>query len=158
MSAWLLIAIVAAIRMALGLGKAPNDALVFPDIEGRPQAPSDVSRTWGLTAGGMGMPEITFHSLRHCHASQLIAPQLCLLGRSATRGQALRIHEIKHDGYRSQVLVERGEARVSPGMDLIGATVIHLSSVPLPTSAANRQSLMARPLSRTATALLTSRH
>ena len=64
-SAWWLIAIVAAIRLALELGKAPNDALVFPDIEGRPQAPSDVSRTWGLTAGGMGMPEITFHSLRH---------------------------------------------------------------------------------------------
>ena len=103
------------------------------------------------------MPEITFHSLRHCHASQLIAPQLASLVDQPPEGKHW-INEIKHDGYRSQVLVERGEARVSPGMDLIGATVIHLSSVPLPTSAANRQSLMARPLSRTATALLTSRH
>lgn len=35
------------LRMALGLGKAPDDALVFPDIEGNPQAPSDVSRAGG---------------------------------------------------------------------------------------------------------------
>lgn len=76
------------LRMALGLGKAPADALVFPAIEGGPQAPSDVSRTWGLTARGMGMPEITFHSLRHCHASQLIDAGVDIVTTSKRLGHA----------------------------------------------------------------------
>jgi hypothetical protein len=46
------------------------------------------------------------------------------------------IHEIKHDGYRCQVLLERGQA---PATDTIGATAFPLSSVPPSTSAANRQ-------------------
>ena len=68
------------------------------------------------------------------------------------------IYEIKHDGYRCQVLVERGQARVSPVMDLIGATAIPLSSALPLASNASRQSSMVRPSSRTATALLTSMH
>ena len=31
-----------------------------------------VSSDWGELAGRIGMPEITFHSLRHSHVSQLI--------------------------------------------------------------------------------------
>jgi hypothetical protein len=50
-----------------------------------------------------------------------------------------------------------GKRESSRAMDIIGATVIHLLSVPLPTSSANQQSLMVRQLSRTVTALLTSR-
>ena len=60
------------LRMALGAGKLPADALVFPTVEGGHRAPSDASRAWGLVADGIGMPEITYHSLRHTHASQLI--------------------------------------------------------------------------------------
>jgi bifunctional non-homologous end joining protein LigD len=45
------------------------------------------------------------------HPTQVHRASACLFGRSASRGQAL-IHEIKHDGYRCQVLVERGQARV----------------------------------------------
>jgi integrase len=60
------------LRIALGAGKLPVDALVFPTIEGGLQAPSDASRAWGLVADGLGMPEITFQGLRHTHASQLI--------------------------------------------------------------------------------------
>jgi integrase len=59
------------LRMALGAGKLPLDALVFPTIEGGPQAPSDASRAWGLVADALGMPQITFHGMRHTHASQL---------------------------------------------------------------------------------------
>ena len=52
-------------RIALGAGKLPVDAPVFPTIEGGLRAPSDASRAWGLVADGLGMPEITFHGLRH---------------------------------------------------------------------------------------------
>ncbi|HML93255.1 site-specific integrase [Methyloceanibacter sp.] len=76
------------LRMALGLGKASEDALVFPDIEGRPQAPSDVSRNWGLKAATLGIPEITFHSLRHCHASQLVDANVDIVTISRRLGHA----------------------------------------------------------------------
>ena len=45
----------------------------------------------------------------------------------------------------------------SRATDTIGLTVSPPSSVPLPISAANQQSLMVRPLSRTVTVLLTLR-
>ena len=68
------------------------------------------------------------------------------------------IHEIKHDGYRSMVVVERGEARVYTGMDLIGASVIPPSFAPLPISDASQRSLMVRPLSRMTTVHPILRH
>ena len=60
------------LRLQLGLGKLPDDALLFATVEGRPLATIDVSCEWGRFAGRIGMPEITFHALRHTHASQLI--------------------------------------------------------------------------------------
>jgi integrase len=60
------------LRMALGAGKMPDDALVFPDDEGGYQAPRAFSQRWARVAAAIGMPEVTFHALRHTHASQLI--------------------------------------------------------------------------------------
>jgi integrase len=76
------------LRMALGLGKAPGDALVFTEIDGSPQAPSDVSRAWGLKADALGIPEITFHGLRHTHASQLIDAGVDIVTISKRLGHA----------------------------------------------------------------------
>ena len=42
---------------------------------------------------------------------QIYRATTCFPGRSAARGETL-IHEIKHDGYRSQVVLGRGQARV----------------------------------------------
>jgi integrase len=61
-----------ALRLQLGVGKLPDDALLFASVEGRPLATIDVSCEWGRFAARIGMPEITFHALRHTHASQLI--------------------------------------------------------------------------------------
>jgi integrase len=75
-------------RMALGAGKMPDDALVFPALEGALQAPSAVSRAWGLVADGLGLPAITLHGLRHSHASQLIDAGVDIVTISKRLGHA----------------------------------------------------------------------
>jgi integrase len=60
-------------RLKLGAGKLPGDALLFANLEGLPLRPSAVSSDFGELAARIGMPELTFHGLRHSHASQLIA-------------------------------------------------------------------------------------
>ena len=59
------------LRLALGLGKLPADALVFSTPEGRPLTPNTFSSTWARTATELGL-SVSFHALRHTHASQLI--------------------------------------------------------------------------------------
>jgi integrase len=58
-------------RMQLGLGKLGDDDLVFPDLEGRPRAPDSFSGAWSLLSRELKLG-ISFHELRHTHASQLI--------------------------------------------------------------------------------------
>lgn len=59
-------------RMALGAGRLPDDALVFPAEEGGFDAPDAFSKAWRDFADKHGMPGIPLHALRHTHASQLI--------------------------------------------------------------------------------------
>jgi integrase len=59
-------------RMACGAGRLPDDALLFADIEGAPLTPNAASMAWADFAASVGIPEVTFHGLRHTHASQLI--------------------------------------------------------------------------------------
>jgi len=59
------------LRMALGVGKLPEDALVFPRLDGTPQSPRAFSKAWSDIAANIGLP-VTFHALRHTHASHLI--------------------------------------------------------------------------------------
>ena len=57
------------LRLALGLGKAPDNALVFPAPgTDRLWIPDTFSSAWGDVDVG-----VTFHALRHTHASMLIA-------------------------------------------------------------------------------------
>lgn len=60
------------LRVALGLGKMPDDALVFPVFDGGPRSLRAVSKEWEIFAASAGIREVTFHGLRHTHASQLI--------------------------------------------------------------------------------------
>jgi integrase len=60
------------LRMKLGAGRLRDDALLFADIEGNPLSPNAQSAAWSDYAKAIGIPEVTFHALRHTHASQLI--------------------------------------------------------------------------------------
>lgn len=60
------------LRMRLGLGKLSDDDLLFSNIEGQPLSPRRFSDAWAEVAASIGMADVTFHALRHTHASQLI--------------------------------------------------------------------------------------
>jgi integrase len=74
------------LRVALGKGKLEPSALLFCTIEGEPLSPDNLSRDWWrLTITG-GLPRVSFHSLRHSHASALIASGLDVLTISRRLG------------------------------------------------------------------------
>ncbi len=60
-------------RLAVGAGRAPEDALVFARPDGEPIAPDTLTQEWARLVRIMKLPKVTFHALRHTHASQLIA-------------------------------------------------------------------------------------
>jgi integrase len=63
-------------RLALGIGKAGIEDLVFARWDGGPWPPDRLSSTWAKTVSTLKLPKVTFHALRHTHASQLIAAGL----------------------------------------------------------------------------------
>ena len=73
-------------RLALGLGKAPGDALVFSNWEGGALHPAGVTKEFARAMTAIGWRAITLHSLRHTHASQLIAAGVDVLTISRRMG------------------------------------------------------------------------
>jgi integrase len=76
------------LRLQLGAGKLPDDALLFADLDGQPWAPNLISMLWGNFARSIGIPEVTFHGLRHTHASQLIDQSVDIATISKRLGHA----------------------------------------------------------------------
>jgi integrase len=76
------------LQMKLGAGRLPDDALLFSNLEGTPLQPSNVSSDWGDLAERIGAPGVTFHGLRHTHASQLIASGVDIVTISKRLGHA----------------------------------------------------------------------
>jgi integrase len=72
-------------RLRLGAGKSPPDSLVFATFEGEPRSPSSLTKDWSRVAAALGLG-ITFHALRHTHASSLIASGLDVLTISRRLG------------------------------------------------------------------------
>ena len=75
-------------RLALGIGRLDTGALVFPGQDGGPCRRTALSVRWGKTAAALGIPDVTFHALRHSHASQLIAAKVDIVTISARLGHA----------------------------------------------------------------------
>lgn len=72
-------------RLFLGLGKASDDALVFAAWDGSPRSPNALTKEWSLAMEKAGLT-VTLHSLRHTHASTLIASGLDVLTISRRLG------------------------------------------------------------------------
>ena len=72
-------------RLVLGLGKAPPDGLVFCELDGSPRSPNALTKEWSALMGKANL-KATFHSLRHTHASTLIASGLDVLTISRRLG------------------------------------------------------------------------
>jgi integrase len=73
-------------RLAVGLGKAPDDAPVFATVEGTFMNPDAVTHAWGRQMEEIGMPDVRMHSLRHTHASMLIGAGVDILTVSRRLG------------------------------------------------------------------------
>jgi integrase len=76
------------LRMQLGTGRLPDDALLFATSDGRPLSPTAVSTAWADLAGRIGISDVTFHALRHTHASQLIHEGVDIVTISKRLGHA----------------------------------------------------------------------
>ncbi len=63
-------------RAAPGAGRPGAGDLVFTLPDGSPYAPDKLSRDWGNVVRDRGLPKVSFHGLRHSHASALIAAGL----------------------------------------------------------------------------------
>jgi integrase len=78
-------AAVQAQRLALGQGKIAPTLPVFATLDGAIRSPNSVTKEWALVAKRLGIGA-TFHSLRHTHASTLIASGLDVLTISRRLG------------------------------------------------------------------------
>jgi len=61
------------IRVALGMGKLPDEHPVFGTYDGKLRDPDRITQDWKRYAESRGLPRVTLHALRHSHASALIA-------------------------------------------------------------------------------------
>ncbi len=61
------------LRLVLGQGKPEAGALVFSTHDGSPIPPNNLSRDWRRFVKARKLPAVSFHALRHSHASALIA-------------------------------------------------------------------------------------
>ena len=79
-------------RMALGLAKPVADTLLFAEVNGSPRRSACKS---------LKLPEMSFHALRHTHASALIAAGLDVVAISRRLGLNTYGHLLKRDDRRS---------------------------------------------------------
>lgn len=75
-------------NLALGLGKLEPDALVFCELDGSPMSPRAISGAWRDACISRRLPLVSLHSLRHSHASALIAAGLDVVTISRRLGHA----------------------------------------------------------------------
>jgi integrase len=103
-------------RLFFGLGKAPDDALVFTSEDGSPYLPATLTLQWRRAMQAAGL-KATLHSLRHTHASTLIGAGLDILTISRRLGHGSPVitlavygHLMKPDD-RAAIVIEQALGR-----------------------------------------------
>ena len=76
------------LRLLLGLGTITATTLVFSTIEGGLLSPNNVTRSWSRALQTRGLPQVSFHSLRHTHASMLLRAGVPVLTVSRRLGHS----------------------------------------------------------------------
>jgi integrase len=74
-------------RLSLGMGRAPDDSLVFARWDGSTRAPHWLTQKFSLAMDVLKI-DCTLHALRHTHVSQLIAAGMDILTISRRLGHA----------------------------------------------------------------------
>ena len=84
------------LRLLLGLGKADAEALVFCNNDRTPIRPNNVSVMWNRAIRRIhGVPPVTFHSMRHYHASALIKAGIDVVSVSRRLGHSSPVITLK---------------------------------------------------------------
>ena len=73
-------------RLSIGQGGRPE--LIFGTLEDALQSPNNVTRAWHRALKVAGLPTVSFHSLRHFHASKLLRGGMAVLDVSRRLGHA----------------------------------------------------------------------
>jgi integrase len=78
------------LHLMLGVGRLRDEDLLLADAESAPLSPGAISAAWSDYVGSkqIGMPEVSFHALRHTHASQLIDAGVDIVTISKRLGHA----------------------------------------------------------------------
>jgi integrase len=105
-------------RFVLGLGKAGEDVLVFETWDCNTRSPNALTKEWSRAMKAAGL-KATFHSLRHTHASTLIAAGLDVLTISRRLGHASASITLNTYGHLFKTDDRAADAmeRVLSGMD-----------------------------------------
>jgi integrase len=81
------------------MGRLPGDAWIFGHIDGSTRSPRAVSEEWTRNVQSLKLPAVTFHSLRHSHASALIAANVDVLTISRRLGHGSAAITLKVYGH-----------------------------------------------------------
>jgi len=100
-------------RLGMGLGKAPDSAPVFATADGGHLSPNAITKAWPVAMAAIGMPAVTLHSLRHTHASMLIASGVDILTISRRLGHSSPTITLNVYGH----LVHGGDDRAAQVME-----------------------------------------
>jgi integrase len=111
-------------RLAIGLGRGSPDDLIFATPDGALVRPDTMSDRWlRATTAAVGR-SITLHSLRHHHASSLIAAGVDVLAISRRLGHASPTITLSVYGH----LYPNADDKASQATELMFARVMRLST------------------------------
>jgi integrase len=100
-------------RLLLGMGRAGRDDLLFPRWDGQVRSPHWLTQKFQQAMNALKIKGVTLHSLRHTHASQLIASGMDVLTISRRLGHGSAAITLRVYGH----LIEGKDAQAAEVME-----------------------------------------